>query len=113
MTMDILEPEVSSPPRKLSRRELAIRDIGGKRLTMTGYSISIEVPSNAEMFCAFAEDADAQLDIDQPATSSSSIFVATDVPLMFYPIAPGQGLNVYGTSGKHVSIRFFGRIKEE
>jgi len=108
----LVESESSSPPRQLTRRELALRDIGGYRVVNTGGSVEVPVPADAEFFYCFAEDGDARLGIDLDANSSSSIFVHEDVPLAMYPIAPGQRLSCYGASGKSTSFRFLGRIRE-
>ena len=106
----IAEPAAGTlPVSRVDIKRGALRDIGGYRVSGNGGSQSVEIPPNAEYFTCFAEDGDARLDIGRDATSSSSIFVAEDVPLVMYPISRDQGLSCLMASGDHASFRFFGR----
>ena len=106
----IVEPAAGTNPiSRIDHSRGVLRDIGGARLKGTGVGQSVEIPPNTEFFTCFAEDGDARLDIGREANSSSSIFVAEDVPLVMYPLSRDQGLSCHAASGKYTSFRFFGR----
>lgn len=116
--MDQLLPEIEtgSRARAPSRRDRALRDIGrGVYITHDGEGAqNVPVPSDAEFFCAFSEGGTTRIEIGPSlATSVSTLVVFASVPLIMYPIAPGQGLSCYGTSTKTCCFRFIGRIYDE
>jgi hypothetical protein len=109
---ELLEPEVSGMKRVPTELELALRDLGqGQRIANDGNTgKSVQVPSNAEFFCAFSEVGASRLEIDGIASADSTLVVFKDQYVMFYPIGPGQGLSCYGPASSFCNIRFLGHI---
>jgi hypothetical protein len=111
----MIGPEIGSDQigvQKISphRREKALRDIGGFRVTNDTFSKSVVVPADAEFFCAFAEAGDSRLEMTGiVANSVSTLVVFEETPLMFYPVAPGQSITCYGAAATWCNFRFLGR----
>jgi hypothetical protein len=104
-------PDGPTLKRVTGRREKALRHIGSHRVTNDTYSQPVIIPPDAEFFCAFAESGDSRLAFDGlQATITSPFIVFEEVPIMFYPIAPGQTIMCYGAAATFCNFDFLGRI---
>ena len=110
----LLEPETSHTSRRArTRREIALRDIGGIRIVNSGYSIPVKVPADAEYFLVTSIGGISYLEIGDscPEASSLSTFVVPqNLVVKDYPVAPGHAITCYGGSAAVITtFRFFGR----
>jgi len=109
---DLIEPETPLSRRVPTRRETALRDIGGFRLVNNGYAQAIQVPPDAEFFMIVSEGGDSRLEIGgKDANSVSTFYAPKGIPICNYPIAPGQAISCYGAGASVIAnFRFLGRI---
>lgn len=87
---------------------VSLMDIGrAVRVTNDATSKEIPVPEFARVFVCHAEVGDVRLDIDTPATSTSTLRVIQD-SWFTHPIRYGQHLYSYGAAGTFTDVRFIG-----
>jgi hypothetical protein len=105
-----IDPGVFTPGSR-HKLDLAppLRDIGGFMVSDAAKSVPVEIPSGAEFFYAFADAADAHLNFDSEAESTSSLVVFDGIPLVMYPVSSKRTLNCYCNTGGVCYFRFLGR----
>jgi hypothetical protein len=93
----------------LSANRYSLVDVGSPlRITNDASSKAVAIPATTLAFVCFAEAGPVRLEIDAPATATSTIFIQQDTSIMF-PIRGGkQTLFCYGAVGTFGNFRFLG-----
>jgi hypothetical protein len=98
----------SDGKERITKQPRGIRYLGGGRHLMTGNSVNVEIPDNANSLKIYAETGDIRAEINNRATQFSPIMVFGGItPEVIENITNMETLALYGTAGDFATVVFY------
>jgi len=96
--------------KRMTKYEHGIRYLNGMRYRMTGESVSVAIPDNANYIKIYAEHDDIRIGINARASADSPMIAFGGIgPEIIDNITNLETMALYGTANQFCSISFFRR----